>query len=620
MKRLLSLILTLTLGSSLALPAAALEVEDAKQLLRTYYVNPLPAGFDEMDDLEEILAAINDPYTNYLPAEKYTQMQTSIDGEQVVGIGVTVSTVYENGFRLLSILPNSPALEAGLRSGDVVIGVDGHTLTPDDNITLLIPGKAGTPVTITLRRDGQVFDVTLNRRAVAIPIVTHNLEGDALVIQCDSFGASTAKLVGEALAEHVEESQVTIMDLRSNPGGTSTATAATAGLFLGDTFVSYFWGGEYDYDFIFTPDDCPDLTDKPVIVLTSSYSASGSEMYAAAIRDERAGISLGQRTLGKGVAQLLLDEDNYPQYFDGDCLKVTAYRFFSPHGATNDTVGVLPTLVISEENTAAAALLLSAPKPQSPHSHVKLELAGQTFHIALPQALAEENRAAFAELLEAIPASAKLYRGLWDSWEKVTPQRLAKLLLLDTSPRTFSDVELSPYAKEINALAISQLLSGYEDGSFAPQATITRAELCAMVSSALNLSPAPQTAQRFSDVDAEQWFAGAVGAMTAKGFLSGFGDGTFRPNQPITYQELVAILSNLSSWANVNRYTPSKKPLTEQETQTYSHFAPWAQICARNVGRCGALLEEVSPTDTATREVAAASLYRLMDGCGLLWH
>ena len=95
----------------------------------------------------------------------------------------------------------------------------------------------------------------------------------------------------------------------------------------------------------------------------------------------------------------------------GEALRITVYRFFSPEGVTNHIVGVLPTLVLSPENTQTAALLLGAGKPQRAEGYAKLELAGQTFYVDLTKATAADNQAAFTELLEALPPAASLYLG-----------------------------------------------------------------------------------------------------------------------------------------------------------------------------------------------------------------
>lgn len=620
MKRLLSLFLALGLSCSLALPAAALEVEDAKDLLRTYYVDELPEGFEEMTDLDEILDAINDPYTGYLSPEEYGQLQSFINGDSVEGIGVSISTVFENGYKILSILPDSPALEAGLDAGDVILAVDGHTLTAEDDPTALIPGKEDTPVTLTIQTTtGRVYDITLKRKFVSVPIVTHEMVGDALLITCDSFGDSTARLVRKALEECEADASLCIMDLRGNPGGTSTAAAGTAGWFLGGTVISYFRDADDTYNFVYTTPKCPDITDKPLIVLTSSYSASGSELFAAAIRDHQAGISIGQRTFGKGVAQHVFDESDYPELFDDDCLKVTVYRFFSPDGATNDTMGVLPTLMISAENAPNAALLLSCPQPKLAEGHLKLDLAGQTFYIDLDEAMRAENLPAFTELLEALPSSAALSRGIGGAWSVMTPEKLAQNLDMTIVPRTFSDAADSPYASEINTLACYQLLDGDENGCFYPQAEITRGEFCEMVASALDLPADEKTALKFSDVQAGDTYAGAIGAMADMGFISGDGY-RFRPYDLISYQEMVTILANISAWACIDGYDYADMELGGQAVERFAHFASWAQVPARNLELFDALLTEVAPADLCTREVAAASLCRLMDGCGLLWN
>ena len=622
MKRLLSFFLAIGLSCSLALPAAALEAEDAKQLLEAYYIDTLPDGFSEMTSLEEIISAIDDPYTTYLSAEEYQLLLNSVNGESVVGIGISIQTAYDNGYQILSILPDSPAVDSELRVGDYIVAVDATPLTPNTDPSTLIRGEEGTPVTLTIRQkdSGLLYNVTLTRKKVAIPIVTHEKLEDALVISCDSFGESTVDAFQEALSQFGSESAACIVDLRSNPGGTSTAAAGAAGTFLGSAVISYFRDADESYSYISTRSYDPDQYEKPLIVLTSPYSASASEMFTAAIRDYARGISIGQRTFGKGVAQYVFDETTHPDLFDGDCLKITIYRFFSPDGITNDTIGILPTLAISEENCETAALLLSAPEPQWTLGYLKLKIAGQVFFLHLSTALTDENRPAFQELLEALPTNAELFRGIGGTWNPVSAAKLADNLKLTYTPRTFSDISNSPYQDEIHTLAGLQLLSGFGDGTFQPQSNITRGQFCSMISTALSLSPAPELAQqRFADITSSLWMAGAAGAMADMGFIRGFEDGTFRPDAPITYQEVVTILNHIAGWATMDGYENNKKPLSVQNAHIYLNFAPWAQVAARNLYLLDALLPDTDPTHIVTREEAAASLCRLMDGCGLLW-
>ena len=117
-KRIPAAALSLALMFSLAAPAAALEVEDARTLLKKYYVDQLPDAALQAKTLDELLRSLNDPYTVYYSAEEYARFLTSIDGEQLVGIGVSIQNAFHDGFELMSVLPNSPALEAGLQPGE----------------------------------------------------------------------------------------------------------------------------------------------------------------------------------------------------------------------------------------------------------------------------------------------------------------------------------------------------------------------------------------------------------------------------------------------------------------------------------------------------------------------
>ena len=620
MKKLLSSLLALTMALSLAvLPASALELEDAKKLLAIHYVDGVAPEVLELDSLDAILEAIGDPYTFYMTPEQYQSFNQSVNGRTVVGIGATVETAYDGGYRVMSVLPDSPALEAGIQPGDILTAVDGVPTSPDVDPRVPVTGEEGTVVTLTVNRNGQVLEFTLTRRAVNIPIVTYEQVGSAGVIDCISFGATTAQSIQEAIRELDGDTAVWIMDLRANPGGDSGATATSASLFTGGGIMLYFRDGSGRYNYSYTLPEFPDMTDKPVIVLTSEHSASGSELFAGDMRTYQAGIALGQRSFGKGTAQIIFDETNSDVMVGGEAMKITTYRFFSPDGATNHVVGVLPTLLVSPENTSAAALLLTSPKPARAKDFLKLELAGQTFYIDVREAVKAENKAAFVELLEALPPSAKLYEGSGvQSWTRLTPAQLAQQRDLTFTSRTFSDTVDCQYAREIDTLAAYHILNGYEDGNFHPDDTLTRAQFVTLVASALDL-PAGKVGQ-FSDVQEDQWFAAPVSAMTDMGFLSGRGDGTFGPNDTITYQEMVTVLSNVAAWTSMDGYDLNNSDLLPEELVEYYDWAEWARVPARNLDALEALTGELAPTDLVTREIAAATLCRLMESTHLIWN
>ena len=175
MKKLLSSLLALIMGLSLTVPpASALTLEDAKGLLAANYVDGVSDEILALDDLDSILEAIGDPYTFYMTAEQYNAFNQSVNGQTVVGIGATVETAFDNGgYRIMSVLPDSPALEAGIQPGDILTAADGVPMSPEVDPRVPIVGEEGTPLAITVNRNGQVLEFNLTRRAVNIPIVTY---------------------------------------------------------------------------------------------------------------------------------------------------------------------------------------------------------------------------------------------------------------------------------------------------------------------------------------------------------------------------------------------------------------------------------------------------------------
>lgn len=619
MKKLISRVLSLCLLLSCAvLPARALDLETAKSLLSLYYVDGVPQELLELDSLEEILARLNDPYTVYMDTSDYSSFMETVNGQVVVGIGVSIENAFYDGFRIMSILPGSPALEAGLQAGDRLVEVNGEPLTAAVDPRAVISGEAGTEVTVTVDREGERLERTMVRRAVNIPIVTFELRDGVAYINCLSFGESTAPTFQEAMTQLDEQTAVWLVDLRSNPGGTDRAAALSAGCFTGGGIMLYFQDGEKNLSYTALRPEYADLTDKPAILLLSPHSASGAELFAGAIRDYGAGIAVGQRTFGKGIAQLVFDTGNAEGFAEGEALKITAYRFYSPDGTTNHLVGILPSLVVSQENTEQAALLLRYGEPARAEDYLRLELAGYVFYIDLAEAMSIEKRGAFTELLEALPPSAKLFQGTGESkWTEITPAQLARDRRLPLRPRTFQDVQASDFAREIQTLAAYQLLPS-AGGSFRPKEALTREDFCVMAAGVLGLPEGDRG--RFSDVDPSSSSAGPISAMAELGFLSGYQDGSFRPGRVMSCQELVTALSAIAAWTNLSGYDLSQTNLPAGQWLDYYEYAEWAQIPARNLDALGVLPEDLTPSAPAQRDLAAGLLCRLLENINLIWN
>ena len=140
-----------------------------------------------------------------------------------------------------------------------------------------------------------------------------------------------------------------------------------------------------------------------------------------------------------------------------------------------------------------------------------------------------------------------------------------------------------------------------------------------MVSAALAL-PASSTSNRFTDIPEDAWYSSAVNAMASRGFISGYEDQTFRPDATITYEEIVAILANISVWACMDGFDYAQLPQNQFTLETYEDYSDWALPGARILDLFGALLRNIDPSSPGTRGAAAATLCKLLDSTDLLWN
>lgn len=609
--------------SLLVSSASALTVDQALELLEGSYLREIPDGAYQAADLDELFALLGDPYTYYMTAEEYAEFLSDLEGGvSLVGIGVSIQ-ITQQGILILDTLKGGSAQDAGLQAGDLIVAVDGQSCVPaDESAQARIAGDAGTYVTITvLHKDGSAEDYSLMRRSIVILNTEAELvHGHVGYIECDSFGEETGELFSQAVQLYDSQADCWIVDLRDNLGGVTASAVTAVGAFAGPGCHLYLQdksGDVYYYDHEFAA-----LSRDPVIVLTNGNTASASEAFAAGIRDNDSGIIVGTRTYGKGVAQILLTEDD-SEYFDGDAMKVTAYRFFSGEGTTTDLIGVIPTLLVPNSQAAAVAQALCGDRDIGSEGKLLVEVSREAFAVELENTSTETLSAIFS----ALPPSAKVWLSR-DTyfWDEYTLDQAAAQLGVSYTSRWFTDLADSPYADEINTLATYHLLLGDGTGAFHPESQLSRADMCAMLTHLLGITYSGSSF--FSDVPDNAWYAESVNTMAYLGFVQGY-NGKFSPNEPLTREEFYTILGRVARYLNfaVDAYA---QELTEDDLAPLSGYAAWARegtavLAWSNqeaLDRSSSILlddpENQPAHSPVLREEAAACMYRMLYALGVL--
>ena len=606
--------------------AQALSVEEAYDILQRSYVDKLPRAAQDAKSLDELFSYTDD-YTYYMTAEEYQAFLQGVEGDvSFAGIGAEITYVPE-GIRIVSVLKGGGAEKAGLAAGDIIIAIESESCAPggaEHRAKLL--GEAGTSVTVTVRHaDGTQADYTVTRALVTQTNTTVSVTGGVGYIDCDSFGTQTGTYFQEGVRGNDSAVHAWIVDLRGNGGGLTSAAVSALGAFSGEGDLIYFV--DQDGESTAQRYSGKDLTDKPAIVLMDSGSASASEIFAGGVLGTGSGIVIGTRSYGKGVAQVLYDESNCP-YLHGDAVKVTAYRFYCAGGNTTDRIGVVPTLYIPQDQAVAAARLLSGEKTKD-SAYLRLVLNGYDFYIDIP-AGKESSSAALEAILAALTPDAVLYWGENGGERKLTlAQAREKCGFAASSALDFSDVADSEYAQEIDSLAASRIVFG-DGGKFRPDATMTRAEVCALLAQALDLYSTANGC--FTDVAKGSWYAPSVNAMAAIGLVSGVGGGKFDPNATMTQEEFITVLGRLVEFVNLDaREFLDKNPLAIlQPLPKYKSFSHWAirseelltnSVFDENgdaVNMYCMSLEDIEPQVPILREQAAAALYNALRTTGVL--
>ncbi len=340
-------------GTNLGGMASSKDVErkisGLKELIDARYLGDVDDSKLEEGLYKGLISGLDDPYSVYYDEEETKSMMESNEGEYC-GIGAVLTRDTDTGIiTLVQIYDDSPAMEAGLKAGDILYKVEDIEVTGEDltEVVSHIKGEKGTEVRLTVLRGDDMEEVTVTavRNTVQVRTVKHEMKSDGIgYVSVSEFDIVTYEQYKEALADLENQGmEGLIVDLRNNPGGNLDTVCDILDLMLPEGLIVYTEDKEGNRDE--KKSDEERQFRLPLVVLMNGNSASASEIYAGAVQDYGIGEIVGTQSYGKGVVQQI-----YPMK-DGTSVKLTIAEYFTPKGRNIDGKGINPDVEVEyEEN------------------------------------------------------------------------------------------------------------------------------------------------------------------------------------------------------------------------------------------------------------------------------
>ena len=321
-----------------------------------YYGDEVTAGELQDGVYKGMVKALGDPYSEYFSKEELEDVVNNNQGISY-GIGAMISINTNLNTAMISgVLEESPAMEAGLKEGDIIYKV-GDEFTQGmslSKVVSLVKGREGTIVNLTIYREGEPdyleMEIVRAKQIETTTVDSGMIEGHDEIgyLRIREFEGVTPDQFTEAMAVLKENGmRGLVLDLRSNPGGDLTAVVDVARQILPAGLIVYTEdkaGNRKEY----TCDGTHELQ-MPLVVLTNEYSASASEILARAIKDYNKGTLIGTTTFGKGIVQRI------NRLKDGTAIKLTVSAYFTPSGKNIHGIGIEPDIVLEYDDEAYEA-------------------------------------------------------------------------------------------------------------------------------------------------------------------------------------------------------------------------------------------------------------------------
>lgn len=322
---------------------------EAVNLIEDNYYRKVPDSQLRNASLQGMVRSLKNQFSHYFSPQQNRLFDQATNGE-FSGVGMTV-VGRKRGLLVAGVFKGSPAKKGGIRPGDLIVEVNGHSIAgePSDLATARIKGRPGTSVRLTIKRPGRSpHTVRLKRARIKVPVVSASLRrhgGDKLgVVNLSSFTTGAHADLAAAIRKLTRKgAQGFVLDLRGNGGGLLEEAVLVSSLFIPDgTIVTTKGRTKPKHVFDATGDT---VTRRPVVVLVDRGTASASEITTAALNERVHAPVIGQRTFGKGVYGQVFELSN------GGALDLIVGSYYTPDGKNLNQKGIVPD-VRAKDNPA----------------------------------------------------------------------------------------------------------------------------------------------------------------------------------------------------------------------------------------------------------------------------
>lgn len=339
-------------------------IEEAWQIVNREYVDPTfnrndwqavrqsllkpdyKSNKEAYDALRSALKKLDDPYTRFMDRQQYEALNNQTAGE-LSGVGIRLEAKETTKqLTVVEPLPNSPAIKAGVRSGDELVAINGQSTKgmSVEDASAKIRGEVGSKVTLRIRRaeEGE-FDLPLTRARIELVTVRYSLrnEGGKPIgyIRLNEFSSHASDQMRSALQDLIKQNaEAFVLDLRGNPGGLLQASIEISRMWLEKGGIVKTVDRQGSSEEVSA--NRSSLTQKPMVVLVDGNSASSSEILTGALKDNKRATIVGTQTFGKALVQSV-----YP-LSDKSGLAVTIAHYYTPNGTDISQKGITPDVIV----------------------------------------------------------------------------------------------------------------------------------------------------------------------------------------------------------------------------------------------------------------------------------